>query len=95
MSQNNGPGLLMLVNSSVDFTGVSFTSDSAGIVTCVSTATMVSDLATPNTTTPAGVRCKTPHSLGNRHVSRMAPAVSNMAAGRALQTKWMKLAAKH
>lgn len=95
VSQNNGPGLLVLVNSSVDFTGVTFTGNSAGIVTCDSTGTMVSDLAGPSTTPPAGVRCKTPHALGNRHVSRTAPAVPSMASGRALQTKWMKVATKH
>jgi hypothetical protein len=95
VSQNNGPGLLVLVNSSVDFTGVSFTSDSAGIVTCDSTGTMVSDLAGPNITPPPGVHCKTPHALGNRHVSRSAPAVPSTAAGRALQAKWMKVAIKH
>lgn len=95
VSQNNGPGFLALVNSSVDFTGVTFSGDSGGVITCDSTATMVSDLARPNTTPPAGVRCKTPHSLGNRRITRTPPAVPDLSPYKALQAKYRKIATKH
>lgn len=95
VSQNNGPGLLALVNSSIDFTGVTFSGDTSGIITCDSTATMISDLAQPNTTPPAGVRCKTPHGLGNRHVTRTPPAVPDLSRYKALQAKYKKIATKH
>jgi hypothetical protein len=95
VSQNNGPGLLALVNSSIDFTGVTFSGDSSGIITCDSTATMISDLAQPNTTPPAGVRCKTPHGLGNRRVTATHPAVPDLSRYKALQAKYKKIATKH
>jgi hypothetical protein len=95
VSQNNGPGFLALVNSSVDFTGVTFSIDTGGIVTCDSTATMISDLAQANATPPAGVRCKTPHSLGNRHVTRTPPAVPDLSLYKTLQAKYKKIATKH
>jgi Right handed beta helix region len=94
ISQNNGPALLVLVNSSVDFTGLSFTGNSAGIITCDSTGTMISDLAGPTSTPPSGVHCKTPHSLGNRRVSSTPPAIPNLSATRAMEAKYKKLATK-
>jgi len=95
VSQNNGPGLLALVNSSADFTGVTFSGDSGGTITCDSTATMISDLALPNTTPPAGVRCKTPHALGNHRVTRTQPASPDTSAYRAQQARYKKIATKH
>jgi hypothetical protein len=95
VSQNNGPGLLALVNSSADFTGVTFSGDSGGIITCDSTATMISDLALPNSTPPAGVRCKTPHALGNHGVARTQPATPDTSAYRIQQARYKKIATKH
>jgi Right handed beta helix region len=34
VAQNNGPALLVLVNSSADFSGVSFAGNSGGIIAC-------------------------------------------------------------
>ena len=82
ISQNNGPGVLALVNSSVDFSGVTLGGNIGGIITCDSTATMVSDLAGPNTTPAAGVRCKTPHALGNHLVSNTPPSAPNLIPAR-------------
>jgi hypothetical protein len=95
VSQNNGPGLLALVNSSFDFSGVTFSSDSGGIITCDSSSVMISDLTSPGASPVAGVHCATPHALGNRHVSNAAPTAPDMSAARAAQAKYRKAAAKH
>ena len=60
ISSNMGPGLLVLVNSSVDATGATVTGNSSGIITCDSSAFWVSNLASAKTD------CRVPHSLGNR-----------------------------
>jgi hypothetical protein len=65
ISGNEGPGILALVNSSVDFTGATLTGNSGGIITCDSSAYMVSDLLAPGKPA-AGIACRTPHNLGNR-----------------------------
>ena len=96
VSQNVGPGLLSLVNSSFDFTGVTFSRNSGGIVTCDSSSVMVSDLNGPSSTPAAGVHCVTPHALGNRHISRAAaPPVPDLSAYKAMQAKYRKLATRH
>ena len=95
MGQNNGPGILALVNSSVDFTGVSFTGNAqGGIITCDSSSTMVSDLTQPNSTPPAGVSCRTPHSLGGRQVTKSQPAVPDWSASKAQLDKYARVAVK-
>jgi hypothetical protein len=95
ISQNNGPGVLALVNSSVDLSGVTFGGNIGGIITCDSTATMVSELAGPNVTPAAGVRCKTPHALGNHQVSHTPPSAPNLSPYKAAQARYRKLATKH
>jgi hypothetical protein len=95
ISQNIGPALLALVNSSVDFTGVNFSGNTSGIITCDSTATMISDLARPETTPAAGVRCKTPHALRNRRVTKAQTSAPDLTAYRALQAKYRKVATRH
>ena len=94
VSQNNGPGVLALVNSSLDFTGVTFNGNTGGVVTCDSTATMVSDLTRPDVTPPAGVRCKVPHTLGNRRVVDSRPSVPDISRLKAMQAKYKKIATK-
>jgi hypothetical protein len=94
IAQNIGPGILALVNSSADFTGVSFTSNSGGIMVCDSSAYMVSDLAGGPATAP-GVGCRTPNSLGNRAFTKQQPAAPNFSPLKALQAKWMARATKH
>jgi len=93
VSQNVGPALLALVNSSVDFTGVSFSSNTGGVIACDSSAFMVSDLATGPTTAP-GVSCRMPHSLGNRSVTKFQPTVPDWSAIKALQAKYMARATR-
>ena len=80
VTQNNGPGILALVNSSGDFTGVSFSGN----------------LTLPNSPFfPAGVVCKTPHALGNRANLKALPPTPDWSAHKALYDKYAKTAVKH
>ena len=96
VTQNNGPGLLALVNSSADFTGVTFGGNLQGeIITCDSSSWMVSDLAKSTSLfLPAGVTCRTPDALGNRVLFNAVPTTPDWSAFRALFNKYAKLAVK-
>jgi hypothetical protein len=83
ISQNNGPAILALVNSSADFSGVTFNGN-AGVIACDSTSNMVSDLPITSRTPASGVSCMSAHSLGNRVVSAPSPAVPDV-------TLWKKI----
>jgi hypothetical protein len=65
ISTNKGPGILALVNSSVDSVGATFPGNTGGIITCDSSAYLVSDLLPANGAPPSGIVCRTPHHLGN------------------------------
>ena len=92
VSQNNGPAILALVNSSVDFAGNTF-SGNTGVITCDSTSTMVSDLDAAASNPASGVRCGVAHSLGNRSLSTPAPAVPDITALKALHSAYQKRSA--
>lgn len=94
ISQNVGPAILALVNSSVDLTGVSFSSNTGGLVVCDSSAYLVSDLATGTSTAP-GVGCRVSHSLGNRTIAKLQPAAPDFSALKALQARMMARATRH
>lgn len=93
ISRNAGPGILALVNSSADFTGVSFSGNSAGIISCDSSSFMVSDLAGPNGYS-AGLVCRTPHNLGNRHYVPIQPTAPDWTLQKKRQAQYQKLATK-
>jgi hypothetical protein len=84
----------VLVNSSADFSGVSFSGNS-GVIACDSSSTMISDLAGPNSTPPAGVSCRTPHGLGGRQILKTQPTVPDWSAHKAQHDKYVKVAVKH
>jgi hypothetical protein len=91
---NSGPGVLVLANSSADFSGVSFSGNN-GVITCDSSSTMVSDLAQPNSTPAAGVSCRTPHGLGGRQITKTQPVAPDWSAQKAQHDLYAKLAVKH
>jgi hypothetical protein len=97
VAQNNGPGILALVNSSVDFTGVTFAGNAGGeIIDCDSSSWMVSDLTRPSSAlAPAGVACRTPHALGNRDVFKSVPTTPNWSGPKAQFDKYAKAAVKN
>jgi hypothetical protein len=92
ISQNAGPAILALVNSSVDFTGVAFAGNSGGIITCDSSAYMVSDLTSATIGSPAGILCRTPNSLGNHHFVPTFPTSADGSAQKARQAQYKKVA---
>ena len=94
VSGNIGPGMLVLVNSSADFSGVSFSGNS-GVISCDSSSTMVSDLAVSHSTPAAGVSCRTPHALGGRQITKTQPVVPEWSAYKAQHDRYAKLAVKH
>jgi hypothetical protein len=94
-TQNYGPALLALVNSSADFTGASFSGNWGGIITCDSSSFEVSDLAPPGLT-PPNLHCKTPHALGNRKHIKFGPSKNwDMSSYKAMQAKYKKIATRH
>jgi len=81
ISSNMGPGMLVLVNSSADSMGATFTGNSHGIITCDSSAYWVSDLAPGPENRGAGMDCRVPHNLGNRRgISGHRPAIPDYTA---------------
>jgi hypothetical protein len=89
ISQNNGPAILALVNSSADFAGVTF-SGNTGVITCDSSSTMVSDLSVVARTPASGVACATAHSLGNRLVNVPTPAVPDTTPWKAMLNRYQQ-----
>ena len=92
ISQNNGPAILALVNSSVDFAGNTFSSNT-GVITCDSTSSMESDLDASASNPASGVRCGVAHSLGNRSLSTPAPAVPNITNWKAIHKAYQQRSA--
>jgi Right handed beta helix region len=97
VTQNYGPGILALVNSSVDFTGVTFAGNAQGqIINCDTSSWMVSDLTKPGSTfSPAGVACRTPHLLGNRGLLKTLVPATDWSVPKARFDKYAKAAVKH
>jgi hypothetical protein len=80
LSENQGPGILALVDSSVDSVGANFSGNTGGDVTCDSSAYLVSDLLSPHGNPPPGISCRTPHHLGNRQDHTSAPVPPDFTA---------------
>jgi hypothetical protein len=86
---NEGPGILALVNSSVDFTGATFTGNTGGIINCDSSAYMVSDLEHVGQWHGGGINCTTPHNFGNRHGFAASPRIPDLTSARARTAMFM------
>lgn len=97
ITSNQGPGILALVNSSADFAGATFSGNSGGVINCDSSAYMVSDIASGLGNPSAGIVCRTPHNLGNRHGGFVAPTVpdSGVLKGKVAQYKKMASGKPH
>ncbi len=93
ITSNQGPGILALVNSSADFTGATFSSNSGGVINCDSSAYMVSDMATGLGNPAAGITCRTPHNLGNRRDGFVAPLIPDSSALKSKVAQYKKMAA--
>lgn len=85
ISNNEGPGILALVNSSVDSVGATFHDNSGGIITCDSSAYVVSDLH-------KGIECRTPHNLGSGDRAAAAPVAPDVTAQKNQAARYKKFA---
>jgi hypothetical protein len=91
ITMNQGPGILVLVNSSVDSVGAAFSGNTGGNFTCDSSSYGVSDLI-PRNGVSAG--CRSPHNLGNRRGLTAAPAATNLNAGKSQAALYKKFASR-
>jgi hypothetical protein len=92
ISQNGGPGILVLVSSSVDFSGVTFRSNGNGPIVCDSSAYMITDLTGTSAYPGASLPCKVPHNLGNHRHYDTAIHVPDWSHSKAMEDKYSKLA---
>jgi len=92
ISSNEGPGILALVNSSVDSVGASFPDNTRGIITCDSSAYLVSDLLPAHGTPPPGIECRTPHHLGNGDRPAAVPVAPDFTAQKSQAAQYKKFA---
>ena len=97
VTQNSGPGILALVNSSADFTGVTFAGNAQGeVISCDASSWMVSDLTRPGSAlSPAGVACRTPHLLGNHGVLKTLAPAPDWSAPKVRFDNYARAAVKH
>jgi hypothetical protein len=94
ISANAGPGILALVNSSVDSVGATFSGNTGGIITCDSSAYMVSDLNPANGNPSPGIGCRAPHHLGNRRDSSAAPVAPDITPQKNRAAQYRKFATR-
>jgi hypothetical protein len=93
ISTNEGPGILALVNSSVDSVGATFSGNTGGIAACDSSAYMVSDLLPPSGN-HSGIGCRSPHHLGNRRGFASAPVAPDITSQRNRAAQYRKFASR-
>jgi hypothetical protein len=89
ITTNQGPGILVLVNSSVDSEGATFSANTGGNFSCDSSSYGVSDLIPPS---GASAGCRSPHKLGSRRGLTAAPKAFNLNAGKSQAALYKKFA---
>jgi hypothetical protein len=95
-SNNGGPAILALVNSSVDFANLVFGQNQGGSVVCDSSSYMASDLTKPQQNPSHGIYCQSPHNFGNhRDYTMGAPHIPDVSRLKARHDYYQKLIAKH
>ena len=90
-SQNGGPGILALVNSSIDLSDVSFSSNTGGSIQCDSSAWMVTALTSKIPALSALMPCKVPNTFGIRNHPFSLPARPDTARFKADEAKYQQL----
>jgi hypothetical protein len=91
ISQNGGPGILALVNSSIDISGTTLTSNLGGPVVCDSSAWMASDMPVPSTPLGPALPCKVPNTFGPRIHPFPAPPIPDTSRIKAEEAKYQQL----
>lgn len=95
ITSNRGPGILTLVNSSADFTGVTFHENLGGIITCDSSSYIASDVSIGAGNPSRGIHCVTPHNLGNRHGAFYRPSIPDSTALKLRVAQYRAIATKN
>jgi len=91
ISGNGGPGILALVNSSIDLSGATLTSNLGGPIVCDSSAWMVSDLPVPSTPLGPALPCKVPNTFGPRVHPFSASPIPDTSQIKAEEAKYQQL----
>ena len=91
ISQNGGPGILALVNSSIDFSGATLTPNLGGPIVCDSSAWMVSDLSGPSNPFGPAQPCKVPNTFRPRARHSSTPQIPDFSQYRADEARYMRL----
>jgi hypothetical protein len=92
-SGNGGPGILELVNSSVDIGSSTFFSNAGGAVVCDGSAVLKSDL--PSSTLGTSNMCRVAPGTGIQRRSAVAPPASNLPQWKAYVNKMHAFMAAH
>ena len=95
ISQNGGPGVLALDNSSVDLSGATFASNLGGPVVCDSSSWLVTDLPGFASAHGSATPCNTPNTFGPGHRALPGPFIPSFDINRmkAQQAKYQQLMA--
>lgn len=94
ISTNEGPGILALVNSSVDSVGATFPDNTRGMITCDSSAYLVSDLLSVHGNPPRAIECRTPHHLGNGDRAAATPVAPDFTPQKNQAAQYKKFASR-
>lgn len=94
ISTNEGPGILALVNSSVDSVGATLPDNTRGKITCDSSAYLVSDLLPAHGNPPRGIECRTPHHLGNGDRLATVPVAPDFTPQKNQAARYRKFASR-
>ena len=82
------------MNSSVDSVGATFPDNTGGIITCDSSAYLVSDLLSAHGNPPRGMECRTPHHLGNGDRGAAVPVAPDFTAQKNQAALYKKFASR-
>ena len=91
ISQNGGPGILELDNSSVDISGATFASNVGGTIVCDSSSWLVSDQPTRPGPSGFGQPCNVPNNFGPRFHGLSFPQRSDNSRIQAQEARYQKL----
>lgn len=92
ITQNGGPGIFALGNSSVNLSGATLTSNAGGPIECDSSAWLIADQATVPGAFGFASPCKMPNTFGpNPRPVGLTPKIPNIAQMKAQQERYRRL----
>lgn len=91
ITQNGGPGILALANSSIDLSGATLTSNSGGPIVCDSSAWLITDQATLPTPFGRALPCNVPNNFGPRFHAFSLPPIPDFSRMKADEAKYKRL----